>query len=164
MEKIKPENLSLCKLQANLFAKSIELDCSSPIFIRRFMNSKLAEQFDDGSIMQSAVGINGMFQLIEEEYGKSHYGKKKYSSEELFWIGYIYRYWQCTYETSSRLIYKIITGEGLRALYYSYHTLSASKCIMRIMDERGIEIPDVDQRQLNVLRELIKEEADRISC
>lgn len=159
MEKIKPENLALCKLQGNLFAKSAELDCSSPIFIRRFMNSKLAEQFDDGSIMQSAVSINGMFQLIEEEYGESHYGQKKYSPEELFWIGYIYRYWQCIYDIPSNQIYKTINGEELRALYYSYHTLSAGKCIQRIMDEKNVEIPDLDQRQISVMRELIKEEA-----
>ena len=159
MEKIKPENLVLCKLQGNLFAKSAELDCSSPIFIRRFMNSKLAEQFDDGSIMQSAVSINGMFQLIEEEYGESHYGQKKYSPEELFWIGYIYRYWQCIYDIPSNQIYKTINGEELRALYYSYHTLSAGKCIQRIMDEKNVEIPDLDQRQISVMRELIKEEA-----
>ena len=161
MKKIKPENLTLCKLQGNLFAKSVELDCSSPVFIRRFMNSKLAEQFDDGSIMQSAIGMSGLFNLIEEEYGKSHYGQKKYSYEELFWIGYIYRYWQCTYDTSSKQIFKVISGARLRELYYSYHTLSASKCIKRIVDEKNVKILDLEQRQFNVMRELIKEEMER---
>lgn len=164
MEKIKAENLSLCKLQGNMFAESVKLDCSSPIFIRRFMNSKLAEQFDDGSIMQSAVGINGLFQLIEEEYGESHYGQEKYSSEELFWIGYIYRYWQCTYDTSSKQIYKTISGVELRALYYSYHTLSAGKCIKRIMAEKNVVFSNLDQRQINVMRELIQEEARCNAC
>ena len=159
MEKIKPENLTMCKLQGNLFTKSAELDCSSLVFIRRFMNSKLAEQFDDGSIMQSAVGTRGLFRLIEEEYGESYYGREKYSPEELYWIGYIYRYWQCTYNTPSKQIYKTISGAELRGLYYSYHTLSADKCIKRIMDEKNVEFVNLDQHQINVMRELLKEES-----
>ena len=47
MKKIDEEGLKLCALQADIFAESLETtQCSSPIFIRRFMNSQVAARMD----------------------------------------------------------------------------------------------------------------------
>ena len=45
---------------------------------------------------------------LEHEFGASSYGKEKYNAEELYWIGYIYRYWCYTRELTSKQLYKII--------------------------------------------------------
>jgi len=47
MKKIDEEGLKLCALQAEVFAASLTVtQCSSLIFIRRFMNSEVAARMD----------------------------------------------------------------------------------------------------------------------
>ncbi len=47
MKKIDEEGLKLCALQAEVFAASITaMQCSTPIFIRRFMYSEVASRMD----------------------------------------------------------------------------------------------------------------------
>jgi hypothetical protein len=46
MRNINSDDLTLCRMQAELFEKSALLDCSSAIFIRRFMNSYIAKRMD----------------------------------------------------------------------------------------------------------------------
>ena len=41
--------LLLAEFQGKLFEKSEELNCSSPIFIRRFLHSDLLKKLDDGN-------------------------------------------------------------------------------------------------------------------
>ena len=47
MKKIDEEGLKLCALQAEVFAASITaMQCSTPIFIRRFMYSEVASRME----------------------------------------------------------------------------------------------------------------------
>ena len=132
--------LKLCQIQADIFASSLErTDCSSPIFIRRFMNSEVARRIDTGGFLFEACDINNVFEQIEEEYGVTDYGKDKYTEDELYWIGYIYRYWSYTYEKSSRQIYQMIKPKELRGLYYPYHSLDPSQAIERILEAKGLD-------------------------
>jgi len=119
------------------------------------MNSEVAARFDDGSILQSGESVDGLLRQIQEEYGPSTYGSQKYLSEELYWMGYLYRYWQCTYYMSSKTIYKIIGASELRGLYYAYHTLSVGKSIERIMEEKEYVPLSLEERQLVVMRALL---------
>lgn len=92
----------LCELQATAFENSIDkMDSSSEIFIRRFMKSNIAKRMDDESILESNLQANDILQLVDEEYGVSHYGTVKYTHNEMYWIGYIYRYFAITYEFTS---------------------------------------------------------------
>ena len=55
MKKIDEEGLKLCALQADIFAESLETtQCSSPIFIRRFMNSRVAARMDHRGFLLEA--------------------------------------------------------------------------------------------------------------
>lgn len=49
--------LKLCRMQANLFVLSASrVECSSPIFLRRFMLSKVAARMDqDGFLYESCT-------------------------------------------------------------------------------------------------------------
>ena len=108
MRKISKDGVILCTLQAETFEKSVEkMDTSSEIFIRRFMKSEIAKRFDNESILESNIQANDILELINEEYGISNYGSVKYTRNEMFWIGYIYRYFAFTYNMTSAQIYKI---------------------------------------------------------
>lgn len=86
MRTIDNNGLVLCDLQSELFEKSSSLDCSSEIFIRRFMNSKVAKQFDSTQVLDDTLTIDNIFEELVNEYGYTSYGSVKYSRSELYWI------------------------------------------------------------------------------
>ena len=132
MRKISKDGVILCTLQAETFEKSVEkMDTSSEIFIRRFMKSEIAKRFDNESILESNIQANDILELINEEYGISNYGSVKYTKNEMFWIGYIYRYFAFTYNMTSAQIYKIVKPKELRDLFLPYHTMDPAQAFQR---------------------------------
>nr|WP_295228776.1 antitoxin [Ruminococcus sp.] len=143
MKKIDKDGLLLCELQAKTFEMSIDATkVSSEIFIRRFMNSQISKSIDSCEILQTNIQAKDILERIEEQYGKSNYGSKRYTKNELYWIGYIYRYFSYTYEKSSVQIYKIVKPKELRALFLPYHTLDPSQAIERILEAKNLFIVD----------------------
>ncbi len=156
---IDKDGLILCELQAKAFKLSQEfMQTSSAIFIRRFMNSEVASSMDNDVFLQHNIGEKALLDRINEEYGISQYGSEKYTKNELYWIGYIYRYYVYTYKISSRQAYKIIKPKELRALYLPYHTMDAKTAIVRILESKGL-LRDKEEeflRQYEVFRKLRK--------
>ena len=147
----------LCELQATAFENSIDkMDSSSEIFIRRFMKSNIAKRMDDESILESNLQANDILQLVDEEYGVSHYGTVKYTHNEMYWIGYIYRCLAITYEFTSARVYKIIKPKELRELFLPYHTLDPSQAIERILEAKGLLLDEEAelQRQYEIFRKI----------
>lgn len=143
MKKIDKDGLLLCELQAKTFEMSIDAtEVSSEIFIRRFMNSQISKSIDSCEILQTNMQAKDILERVEEQYGKSNYGSKRYTKNELYWIGYIYRYFSYTYEKSSVQIYKIVKPKELRALFLPYHTLDPSQAIERILEAKNLFIVD----------------------
>ncbi len=136
MKKIDSLGLKMCRYQAALFDASLPYtNCSSKIFIRRFMNSELAKRMDSNGILFDSLDITDAIREIELQYGVSSYGTERFGAEELHWIGYIYRYWAYISGMSSRQIYRIMKPEQLRKLYFPYHSLDPLQAIERIMEE-----------------------------
>lgn len=54
---------------------------------------------------------------------------ERYSANELYWIGYLYRYWAYTRECGSKSVYKIIKPGDLKKLYFPYHSLDPAQAI-----------------------------------
>ena len=157
MKKIDRDGLLLCGLQATAFENSIDkMDSSSEIFIRRFMKSNIAKRMDDESILESNLQANDILQLVDEGYGVSHYGTIKYTHNEMYWIGYIYRYFAITYEFTSARVYKIIKPKELRELFLPYHTLDPSQAIERILEAKGLLLDEEAelQRQYEIFRKI----------
>ncbi len=155
MKTIDKDGLSLCALQGNVFASSLDnAECSSKIFMRRFLNSKVAREFDSSSILDGTLTIKDIFFELEEEFGKTSYGREKYDKEVLFWIGYIYRYFAYTYNLTSKYVYKIVKPSELNELYYVYHTFDPKVAIERILEEKRIsfDIDDQNKRLLEMLK------------
>lgn len=159
MIKIDEIGLKLCKMQAEVFAASVtKTSCSSPIFMRRFMNSQVAQRMDIGGFLFEACDADQIFQEIETEFGESSYGKEKYSEAELYWIGYIYRYWSYTCQKTSKQIYKFIKPKELRGLYYPYHSLDPAQAIGRILEAKGVDEENMTARGVKILRNIMKNE------
>ena len=109
---------------------------------------------DGIGFMFSACDENDILYEVEEEYGPSDYGSEKYGREEIYWIGYIYRYWAYTYETTSNHIYNLFKPKELRKLYYPYHSLDPASAIERILESIGYET-DENKRQLDIVRKIM---------
>lgn len=106
-----------------------------------------------------------MIDEVNEQYGESSYGKVRYSVEELYWIGYLYRYWAYTQEIGSKALYRMVKPATLRELYLPYHSLDPKQAIERITEanklpsedemlQRGVEIlkKSEQERQKKILR------------
>lgn len=159
MRKIDEMGLKLCKIQADIFAASVsETECSSLIFMRRFMNSQVAQRMDIGGFLFEACDIHTVFHELNMEFGVSSYGKDKYSNQELYWIGYIYRYWCYTYQKTSKQVYKIVKPKELRDLYYPYHSFDPSQAIERILEAKGFSEEDLIKKGVQILRKAIQRE------
>lgn len=53
------------------------------------MMSEIVKEFDSLSILDDTLTIDNIYERLEEEFGETNYGKAKYSSEVLYWIGYL---------------------------------------------------------------------------
>lgn len=163
MKIIDENGLKLCKIQGEVFRQScLETKCSSLIFIRRYMNSAVAGRMDDGGFLYEACDEKGVFEEINFEFGESSYGKEKFSEEELYWMGYIYRYWCYTYDKSSKQLYNIIKPKELRGLYYPYHSLDPAQAIERILEAKGMLEEDLTLKGVDLFRRLLNKEKNNL--
>jgi hypothetical protein len=150
MKTIDRDGLLLCELQAKTFELSVDtVAASSAIFVRRFMNSKTAKWLDSGTILASNMQPADLLALVEEQYGPSGYGSEKYTYNEMYWMGYVYRYYAYTYQCSSVSVYKTIKPKELRGLFLPYHTLDPSQAIERILEAKGIS----ENRELDIMHQ-----------
>ena len=157
MKKIDKDGLLLCELQAAAFENSIDkMDSSSEIFSRRFMRSKIAKSLDNESVLERNIQASDILQLVDEEYGATDYVSVKYTHNEMYWIGYNYRYFAITYEFTSARVYKIIKPKELRELFLPYHTLDPSQAIERILEAKGLLLDEEAelQRQYEIFRKI----------
>ena len=135
MRKFDELGLTLCKLQANVFAQSkTKIEGSIYLFIRKYMYSDVCEKIDKLTYIHESIDIFSNISVV----GKN---KNKISEDILYWVGYIYRYWAYTYELSSKQIYKIVPGKEMVSLYAPYHTMDPSLAIERIYEYKQIEKP-----------------------
>ena len=126
--------LLLAEYQGKLFEKSTGLDCSSGIFIRRFLHSDLLKKLDTNNPSSVSLDITEGMNSILAQFGDTDYGQVKYSGSSMFWMGYLYRYISYTRETSTRLIMKLFPYRQLNDLYYSYHTQDPEWCIQNLLE------------------------------
>jgi len=126
--------LLLAEFQGKLFEKSTGLDCSSAVFIRRFLHSDLLKKLDSNNPSSVSLDLTEGMNSILAQFGDTDYGQVKYSGSAMFWIGYLYRYISYTRETPTRLIMKLFPYRQLNDLYYSYHTQDPEWCIQNLLD------------------------------
>lgn len=123
------------------------------------MKSEIAKRFDNESVLESNIQANDVLELINEEYGISNYGSVKYTRNEIYWIGYIYRYFAFTYEMTSAQVYKIVKPKELRGLFLPYHTMDPAQAIERILEAKGMIVDEEAElrRQYEIFKRIRRE-------
>ena len=144
MKQINRDALLMFDMQARLFEESVEkVNTSSEIFVRRFMNSNVAREFDSGAILDDTKSIPAIFWEIEKEYGESDYGLVKYHRDVMYWCGYLYRYFSYFYELSSKQAYKYLPLKYISSSFEAYHTMDIKAAIDRLLESKGIDLSKV---------------------
>lgn len=153
MRKFDHNGLLMAEYQGKLFEKSEELNCSSPIFIRRFLHSDLLNNLDNNSSF--SFDINEGIHSILEQFGDTSYGKEKYSKAAMFWMGYMYRYIAYTREQSTSFVMKTFGHKQMNSVYYAYHTQDPEWCIESLLNLNNISenIFDNNSRLKSIIKE-----------
>lgn len=160
MREIDRDGLLLCDIQAEVFEESFDkTNCSSEVFIRRYMNSNIATELDSLAFLDDTKTKDNIFEEIEDEYGKSSYGRNKFNKNALYWIGYIYRYFSYTYELTSRQVYQLIKPKELNEVYLPYHTFDPKFAIERILEDKKISFKkeDIFKRNYEIFKKVREE-------
>lgn len=118
--------LKLCDIQGRLFESSTAY--ASEGFIRDFMNSKVAERLDSPYNKLQWMGEEYLIDELKDEKMLGTEGEK-YSPEVLYWIGYLYRYWACSRDESSKRIYRQAPAKTMRRNYLAFHTFDPDVAI-----------------------------------
>lgn len=139
MREFDHEGLLLAEFQGKIFEKSADLNCSSPVFIRRFLHSNLLRNLDIGSSTLTSLDVNEGMQSILEQFGDSNYGKVKYSKSSLFWMGYMYRYIAYTREQTTAFIMDLFKHQQMNDVYYTFHTQDPEWCIRNLLELNGLD-------------------------
>ena len=139
MKEFDHDGLLLCEFQGKLFEKSNELDCSTAVFLRRFLHSDLLKKLDDNKPAFLSLDVEDGIRSISDEFGNTSYGKIKYSKSSLFWMGYMYRYISYTREQSTKFIMQLFSYKQLHDVYYSFHTQAPEWCVKNLLELNNFE-------------------------
>ncbi len=120
----------LCDIQGRLFELSVDKGIDSESFIKSFMLSKTAEYLDSTYNRLQWAGEEYLLEEIIDECGDSlKQGGKILTKDEIYWIGYIYRYWHYYKNENSKQIYKQASYERMKTNYMMFHTMSPEMAI-----------------------------------
>lgn len=149
------DGLLLAEYQGKLFEKSADLNCSTAVFIRRFLHSKYVKKLDTNDLSALSLDVKEGIDNIQNQFGDSDYGKTKYSKSALFWIGYMYRYISYTREVTTKFVMKLFPHKQLNDVYYSFHTQDPEWCVQSLleMNDQSEEIFDNNFRLKKVISE-----------
>lgn len=151
--------LRVCEYQGKLFeASTKKLKCSSKIFLRRFIHSELLTFLDKNDDIFIPYTIDEALDDIEKEFGKTEYGSVKFNPENMYWMGYMYRYMSFTRETNTNLLFKWFPPEQLNNVFYSFHTQDPEWCIRSLLEMNNLEenIFNPNWRLLQAIRTFYK--------
>ncbi len=101
------KSLKVCDTQGRLFELSVKQGYDSEKFVSYFMGSEIAKSLDS---VYNRMQWAGEEYLLEEIFslnnGNLSSSGGTVSSEMMYWIGYIYRYWHFYKSEESSKIYR----------------------------------------------------------
>lgn len=90
MENLTLEKRQLCDIQGRLFELALTNGLDCPAFIEAFMNSRTAAALDDVYDRLQWAGEEYILDELNDEVRGLRKAGTTYSSEIMYWIGYIY--------------------------------------------------------------------------
>ena len=160
LERPNHEGLLLCRLQGEVFESSTSyFEGSSDIFVRRFSHSALARRFDSEDVLNDNACALKCLSLLKGECGEISFGQRKYAKVQMYWMGYMYRFFCLSYGLSSSQAYRILKPGELANAYLGCHTLDCAQALSRMLGERGIsfEEEDLEERAKRIYARLLRE-------
>ena len=95
----------LCDVQGRLFELSIDRGYDSEQFIKSFMLSDLAKNLDSEFNSMQWMGEEYLLEELEYECnGSLVKNNRTISKDEIYWIGYVYRFWHYYKNENSKKI------------------------------------------------------------
>ena len=123
------EKRQLFDIQGRLFQLALKNGYDCPKFIDSFMNSKAALALDDTYDRLQWAGEEYILEELNEEVGGLKKAGEIYSTEVMYWTGYIYRYWHYYTNESSNEIYKMAEAQTMNECWLGFHTLDVEMAI-----------------------------------
>ena len=129
--------LALCDTQGKLFELSAQRGYNSEAFMKAYMNSSVAADMDLEFHHVQWAGKEYVLARLEEECSdKLTTGGTFLDEDTLYWIGYLYRYWNLYNQESSRAIYRQAPYKIMSVVYLMYHTMSPELAIERLKESK----------------------------
>lgn len=125
-----PIESKLCDIQGRLFELSVEKGYDSELFVKNFMLSKVAEDLDSSYNRMQWAGEEYLLEELADECGRAlEKNGKVVTKDEIYWMGYIYRYWHYYKGENSKQIYKQAPYERMRINYLMFHTMAPEMAV-----------------------------------
>jgi len=122
--------LKLCDIQGRLFELFAKCGYAANDLVKLFMTGTLAKNLDSEYNRMQWAGEEYLLEEILSQNGsvlKS--AKENISSDVLYWMGYLYRYWHYYTQESSEKIYKQAPFETMTTNYLMFHTMDSEVAI-----------------------------------
>lgn len=133
--------LKLCDIQGRLFELSSKSGYNSEKFVSFFMESDVAKALDSPyNRMQWAGEEYLLEELLDESAGAIKCPGDIISSEIMYWIGYLYRYWHYYKDEPSTKIYRQAGFKTMKRNYLMFHTMDPEMAIddlIEIKQQKG---------------------------
>ena len=127
--------LTLCDTQGKLFELSGKRGYDSEKFIKAFMTTDISKDMDKDFHHVQWAGKEYIMSCMEDKNADSIIKNGiVFGNETLYWIGYIYRYWNLSTGESSKEIYKQANAKTMQAVYLMYHTMSPCLAIEKLKE------------------------------
>lgn len=133
------DKVQLCSIQGRLFELSATAGYDSARFIDSFMRSETAACLDRPYDRLQWAGE----EYILEEFSETVEplaGDDPWSSDVLFWIGYLYRLWHYLTGEGSAQISNTADAETMRRCYPGYHTLDPQESVERLREAAALRM------------------------
>lgn len=123
-------DLKLCDVQGRLFVLSVTHGYGSEKFVKVFMKSETAKELDSSYNCKQCFGEEYLFDEVIECAGNIFNEMDEiYSSNCIYWIGYIYRYWHYVTGEASKEIYKQAPVKVMKQKYARLYTMTPEEVI-----------------------------------
>ncbi|MCL2086649.1 MAG: hypothetical protein FWH05_03540 [Oscillospiraceae bacterium] len=122
--------------QGIVFEECQDLGADAVDYITKFMLSEVAENIDKRVYPYSCAGAAPIKRTAYQKNQpiKPYSDNNHINEDTLYWIGYIYRYWQNLLGTSSKEIIKIVPVEKAMAFYPACHSMGNKEAIARMIN------------------------------
>ena len=129
MANLSLEQRQLCDIQGRLFELALKNGYVCPMFIQAFMNSRTAAALDDTYDRLQWAGEEYILEELNDEVDGLKKAGTLYSTEVMYWTGYIYRYWHYYTGESSKAIFQAAGAETMNNCWLGFHTFDVEMAI-----------------------------------